>query len=118
MVLLHEHDHCMFCLTTGPASGSNDAAQRRLDEIDADAELLKAAWDSWRKIPGDKASEKEVQSYERRLASLDERRKDLKAQLSGATHADAWALLPAYVSHRHISWLSRTASLQLGSSCN
>ena len=95
LVHVRGHDR-MLCLTAGFVP--NDALQQQLlvlnEEAKEVAEQLKVARADLRKNPSDEMLKEEVQSHERRLASLDEMRRTLVAALSGATHVDAWAFLP------------------------
>ena len=99
LVHVRGHDR-MLCLTAGFAYNSNDAVQQQLHVLNEEAkqvaELLKAARADLRKNPSDEVLKEEVQDLKEEKADLDKRRKALEATLSGATHADAWAFLPAF----------------------
>lgn len=113
MVHVHAHDHHMLCLTTGSASGSNDAVQQQLKELNAEAKRVGARLDKARadllKRPRNKMLQQTVQDLKKKEADLDERRKALEAKLSGATHGHCCLLVPAqqvpaHAPSRHTSW--------------
>ena len=90
----------MLCLTAGFAYNSNHAVVQQLKDKDAEAKEVAAKLDAARaallKEPGNQDLRHMVQKLEVKEAGLDEMRKTLVAALSGTTHADAWAFLPAF----------------------
>ena len=94
MAHVHEHEHRMFCLTTGFANGSIDPVQRQLDHLNAEAKEVAAklytARADLRQDPGNQVLRETVDDLKKEKAGLYEWRKTLKAKLAGATHADLW----------------------------